>query len=319
MKTFEQRLKLIGMESLQSERIATLQVNVGKLCNQACLHCHVEAGPLRTEIMTRETIEAVLRVLESHDIPNLDITGGAPEMNPHFDYLVEQAAAIGRHVMVRSNLTVYFEEGRQYLPEFFRQHEVEVIASLPCYLKENVDSQRGTGIFDKSIRALRWLNAVGYGKPNAGLVLNLVYNPVGTYLPPRQEGLEVDYKRELGDRYGISFTNLFVITNVPIGRFLHDLVRSGAYETYLQKLRDAFNSATVDSLMCRNLISVGWDGTLFDCDFNQMLNLSVNHGAPTTIFDFDMSQLSRRRICTGEHCYACTAGAGSSCKGVLTS
>lgn len=305
------------MDLLESDRIDTLQVNVGKLCNQACLHCHVEAGPLRREIMPRKIVDAVLAVLKRHRIPNLDITGGAPEMNPRFDYLVEQAEGMGKHVMVRSNLTVYFEEGKGYLPEFFRRHHVEVIASLPCYLEENTDSQRGSGVFEKSVQALRLLNAAGYGQAEPSLILNLVYNPVGAYLPPPQVELEADYRRELESRYGIVFNRLYVLANMPVGRFQHSLLRSGEHGQYMQKLRDAFNPATVDGLMCRSLISVGWDGTLYDCDFNQMLNLSVNHGAPATIFDFDMDQLARRRICVGEHCYACTAGAGSSCGGAL--
>ncbi|MBI3922773.1 MAG: arsenosugar biosynthesis radical SAM protein ArsS [Armatimonadetes bacterium] len=318
MNHFEQQLRILGEEPFESDRLDTLQVNLGKLCNQACLHCHVEAGPLRTEIMSRETVEAVVRVLKTHDIPNLDITGGAPEMNPHFEYLVEQATALGKHVRVRSNLTVYFEEGKGHLPRFFRDRRVEVIASLPCYLEGNVDAQRGSGVFEKSLRALRWLNEEGYGHPSTGLVLNLVYNPVGDYLPPPQDQLEEDYRRELSLRYGLVFNHLYVITNVPIGRFRHDLLRTGRYDDYLQRLRDAFNPTTVRSVMCRNLLSVGWDGRLYDCDFNQMINLAVNHGAPTTIFNFDLTRLERRTISTGEHCYACTAGAGSSCGGALT-
>lgn len=317
MNHFEQQLRILGKEPFESDRLDTLQVNVGKLCNQACLHCHVEAGPRRTEVMSRETVEAVVRVLETHDIANLDITGGAPEMNPHFDYLVEQATGLGKHVMVRSNLTVYFEEGQGHLPGFFRDRRVEVIASLPCYLEGNVDAQRGSGVFEKSMRALRWLNEEGYGHRSTGLVLNLVYNPVGDYLPPPQDQLEEDYRRELSLRYGLVFNHLYVITNVPIGRFQHDLLRTGKYDDYMQRLRDAFNPTTVRSVMCRNLLSVGWDGRLYDCDFNQMINLSVNHGAPTTIFNFDLTRLERRTISTGEHCYACTAGAGSSCGGAL--
>jgi radical SAM/Cys-rich protein len=317
MVAFEQKLSSAGKYPLFSERVDSLQVNLGRLCNQTCKHCHVEAGPHRTEIMSRETVEAVLRALDKHQIATVDITGGAPEMNPHFEHLVEKASALGCHVMVRSNLTVHLEEGKEHIPELLKRHGVEIIASLPCYLRENIDAQRGPGVAEKSMRALRRLNELGYGRPGTGLVLNLVYNPAGPSLPPSQETLEADYKRELGARYGVVFNQLFTITNVPIGRFKASLSASGEFDHYMKKLGDAFNAGVVDSLMCRNLVSVGWDGTLYDCDFNQMLSLPVHSDASRTMEEFDLTPLAKREIAVGEHCLACTAGAGSSCGGVL--
>jgi len=303
---------------LRALRVDTLQVNIGKLCNQTCTHCHVDAGPDRTEIMTRETVEAVLDVVRRYpELRAVDITGGAPEMNPHFEYLVEQCRAMGRHVMDRCNLTVFFVRDKQRLPQFLAGHQVEVIASLPCYLEENVDQQRGKGVYGRSIEALQQLNALGYGQDGTGLVLNLVYNPLGPKLPPVQAGLEAEYKHELDTRFGISFNRLYAITNMPINRFLDDLYRSGQYEAYMEKLITSFNPTSVDGLMCRNLISVNWDGRLSDCDFNQMLDLPVEGAAPQTIHEFDLALLARRRVVTGMHCYGCTAGAGSSCGGAI--
>ncbi len=290
---------------------------MGRLCNQSCKHCHVEAGPHRKEIMSREVVESVVRALGNEAIATVDITGGAPEMNPHFEYLVEQARSHGRHVMVRSNLTVYLEEGKEHIPQFLKQHGVEIIASLPCYLQQNIDAQRGDGVAEKSIRVLRRLNELGYGKPDTGLVLNLVYNPAGPGLPPEQEKLQSDYKRELADRYGVVFNHLYTITNVPIGRFKSTLSAKGTLGRYMATLDEAFNSSVVDSLMCRNLVSIGWDGTLYDCDFNQMLSLPVINEAPRTMKEFDARLLAKRKIATGDHCYACTAGSGSSCGGAL--
>lgn len=318
MRTFEEKLVQIGHWPLRALGIETLQVNVGKLCNQTCRHCHVDAGPTRTEIMTRETAELVVDVLGRHDIPTLDITGGAPELNPNFDYLVREARALGRHVMDRSNLTVFFVAGKGYLPEFLREHRVEIIASLPCYLEANVDAQRGKGVFSKSIEALQWLNRLGYGQPGTDLELNLVYNPLGASLPPPQKPLEEAYRRELGERFGIVFNKLYTITNMPISRFLLDLKRHGNYEGYMELLLQKFNPATVDGVMCRTLVSVGWDGTLYDCDFNQMLEMPLNHGLPRHLRDFDAYLLARREIRTGSHCFGCTAGSGSSCTGSLT-
>ncbi len=314
---FESKLVEIGYGPLRAAGIETLQVNVGKVCNQTCRHCHVDAGPTRTESMTRETADLVIEVLRRHDIPNLDITGGAPELNPNFDYLVREARALGRHVMDRCNLTVFFVEGKSYLPEFLRQYRVEVIASLPCYQEKNVEAQRGKGVFAKSIDALLWLNRLGYGQPGTGLLLNLVYNPVGPSLPPAQQPLEDAYRKELGDRFGIVFNRLYTLTNMPISRFLTDLLRHGNYDRYMELLLEKFNPSTVDGLMCRTLVSVGWDGRLYDCDFNQMLDLPLAEGLPNQIGDFDAYLLGRRRIRTAAHCFGCTAGSGSSCTGAV--
>jgi len=318
LTSFDETLTEHGHTALHALRIDTLQVNVGKLCNQTCTHCHVDAGPTRTEIMTRETVEAVLDVVRRYpDLRTVDITGGAPEMNQHFEFLVEQCRGLGRHVMDRCNLTVFFVRDKQHLPKFLADHQVEVIASLPCYLEENVDQQRGKGVYGRSIEALRLLNALGYGMEGTGLVLNLVYNPLGPKLPPPQVGLEADYRDELAKRFGICFNRLYTITNMPINRFLDDLHRSGEYEAYMERLITSFNPASVDGLMCRNLVSVNWDGRLSDCDFNQMLDLPVEDTVPQTIHEFDLALLARRRVVTGMHCYGCTAGAGSSCGGAI--
>lgn len=318
MIDFEEKLVQIGTERLRAAGVETLQVNVGKLCNQTCRHCHVDAGPTRTEIMTRETAELVVGVLRRHAIPNVDITGGAPELNPNFEFLVRESRALGRHVVNRSNLTVFFVEGHEGLPEFLRDQQVEITASLPCYLEQNVDTQRGKGAYAKSIEALQRLNRLGYGQPESGLVLNLVYNPLGPSLPPPQKQLEDDYRRELGSRFGIVFNHLYTITNMPISRFLTDLERHGNYCRYMDLLVEKFNPQTVDGVMCRTLVSVGWDGALYDCDFNQMLGMSINHGLPQHIRDFDSYLLARREIRTGAHCFGCTAGSGSSCTGALS-
>ncbi|HEY2971598.1 MAG TPA: arsenosugar biosynthesis radical SAM (seleno)protein ArsS [Pyrinomonadaceae bacterium] len=314
---FDEKLAAHGIE-LRAAKVDTLQVNVGKLCNQACKHCHVDASPKRTEIMTRETAEAVMDTVRRFRIPTLDITGGAPELNPSFRYIVTEARAAGTHVIVRHNLTVMFETHQEDLTEFFRDHGVEVVCSLPYYLEQQTDAQRGHGIFQKSIIALRRLNAVGYGVDGTGLVLDLVYNPVGAFLPPAQAAIEADFKRELLSRHQITFNRLYTITNMPIKRFLDYLRRSGNEERYMSKLLDAFNPATVDGLMCRNLVSVDWTGRLYDCDFNQMLELSVAAELPQTISDFDPERFAHRRIMTGSHCFGCTAGSGSSCGGAVT-
>ena len=312
---FDEKLNSIGLK-LRSVTIDTLQINVGKLCNQACKHCHVDAGPKRTEIMTRETIDACLNVLRKYKIPTLDITGGAPEMIPDFRYLVTEAVKTGAKIIIRHNLTVMFEMGQTDLPEFFAKNEIEVASSLPYFLQQQTDAQRGTGVFDKSIEALRRLNAVGYGTSEK-LILNLVYNPVGAFLPPPQEAIEADFRRELKERYDISFNNLYTITNMPIARYLDWLRRSRNEESYMTKLVNAFNPSTIENLMCRNLISVDWTGKLYDCDFNQMLELPVSTENSDTIFNFDLEKLALRRIVTANHCFGCTAGAGSSCGGVV--
>lgn len=316
-RDFDARLAAHGLELRRASTLQTFQVNVGKLCNQACKHCHVDASPKRTEIMTRETIEQVIAILRRFRIPALDITGGAPELNPSFRYLVEKARSLGTHVMVRHNLTVMFEPEQDDLPGFFRDHQVEVISSLPYFLEQQTDQQRGQGVFEKSIAALRRLNGVGYGLDGSGLTLHLVYNPVGAFLPPPQGSIEADFKRELTARYGVTFNHLYTITNMPIKRFLDYLRRSGNEERYMRKLVEAFNPQAVEGLMCRSLISVDWTGRLYDCDFNQMLELGVGSELPQTILDFDPGKFEGQGISTGSHCFGCTAGAGSSCGGVV--
>ncbi len=314
---FEATLVAHRCKPLQAAGIEVLQINVGKLCNQTCSHCHVDAGPDRREIMSRETAEACIRALADAEIGTLDITGGAPEMNPHFRWLVSAARGLGCRVIDRCNLTILLAPGFTDLPDFLSEHQVEIVASLPCYLQENCDAQRGAGVFRRSITALQKLNNLGYGTARSGLELTLVYNPVGPSLPPPQEKLEAAYRRELQSRYGIFFSRLVTITNMPISRFLDDLLRNGEYEAYLQKLREAFNPATVAGLMCRTMISVDWEGWLYDCDFNQMLELPLVSTSRRNIRDFDIHALRQRKIATGVHCYGCTAGAGSSCGGAL--
>lgn len=303
---------------LRAASVETLQVNVGKLCNQACKHCHVDASPARTEIMTRDVAEKIIAAVREFRFQTLDITGGAPELNPSFRYLVTAARSLGAHVIARHNLTVMFEPGQNDLPFFFRDHAVEVVSSLPYFLEQQTDAQRGRGVFEKSIEALRRLNALGYGVEGSGLILNLVYNPVGAFLPPSQGSIESDFKRELLRRHDVSFNHLYTITNMPIKRFLDYLRRSGNEERYLRKLVEAFNPAAVEGLMCRSLLSVDWTGRLYDCDFNQMLELGVAPELPQTISEFNPAKFAQRRIITGTHCFGCTAGAGSSCGGSLT-
>jgi radical SAM/Cys-rich protein len=315
--SFEQVLRNFGVASLAANGIQVLQVNLGKLCNQTCRHCHVDAGPDRREVMGRETVDECLNVLRSTNIPTLDLTGGAPELNPNFRYFVENAAQMGRRVIDRSNLTILIAPGHMDLPDFLSAHRVEVVASLPCYLEYNCDRQRGEGVFERSITALQRLNALGYGMAGSNLVLTLVYNPLGASLSPPQPQLEADYRRELASRYGVSFTRLYAITNMPISRFLDDLLMSGQYETYMRTLVDAFNPGTVDGVMCRTTLSVDWRGMLYDCDFNQMLDLQLHAGLPRHIRDFDLKRLSIRQIVTRRHCFGCTAGAGSSCQGSI--
>jgi len=313
-----------GIGSLRRYVPQTLQVNVGKLCNQACHHCHVDASPKRTEIMTRATARRVVKLLESSpSIDTVDLTGGAPELNPNFTYLVEQARAGERRIVVRCNLTVLFVAGMENLLRLYSDHRVELVCSLPCYTAENVDQQRGRGVFEQSIEALRILNRVGYGRANSPLVLNLVYNPLGAFLPPPQAELEARYRDELRGRFGIEFHRLLTITNMPIKRFAAQLQRWGEYEEYMGLLVNHFNPHAVAALMCRTLVSVGWEGTLYDCDFNQMLELPMTwydapRGRPPTIWEIEsLEELATRRIGTAPHCFGCTAGAGSSCGGAL--
>ena len=316
---FDTALDQAKLFPLQATGITTLQLNVGKLCNQTCRHCHVDAGPDRTEVMSKDTMDCCLQALARTDIPTVDITGGAPELNPHFRWLVEQVRALGRHVLDRCNLSVLLLPSQADLGEFLARHQVEIIASLPSYHASQTDAQRGAGVFHKSMEALRLLNELGYGKEGTGLKLNLVYNPVGAFLPPKQAGIEAQFRKELGAKHRISFTNLYTITNMPISRFLEFLIESGNYEDYMERLATAFNPAAAAGVMCRYTLSVGWDGTLYDCDFNQMLELPVSQGTPGHIREFDPAKLHRRLIVTGNHCYGCTAGTGSSCGGAVTS
>lgn len=314
---FESGLRERGFAPLHRYEVTTLQVNVGKLCNQACHHCHVEAGPKRTETMSAEVADRILNLLmASPTIEVVDITGGAPELNPNFSRLVLLSRALGRHVIDRCNLTVFFEPGQQDLPEFLAANRVEITASLPCYTAENVDKQRGKGVFDKSIRALKLLNHLGYGMPDSELSLNLVYNPLGASLPPAEETLESDYKTQLRQHFGVEFNRLFTMTNMPIKRFAEFLIRNGQMGEYMSLLVNHFNPTTVAHVMCRSLLSVGWNGNLYDCDFNQMLEIEAPRHK--TIWGIDsFSELANCRIATGGHCFGCTAGAGSSCGGSL--
>jgi radical SAM/Cys-rich protein len=317
-RTFEDAAASAGFDPLATTGVGVLQMNVGKRCNQACHHCHVDAGPDRTEVMTPDVVEACLRLLETSEIPTLDITGGAPELHPSFRDIVRRARAAGRHVMDRCNLTITELPNYADLPEFLAAHAVEVVASLPSYAARQTDAQRGEGVFDASIAALRHFNAVGYGVDGSGLVLNLVTNPVGAFLPGSQRSLEADWKRELKRRYGVTFNRLFTITNMPISRYLQFLLDSGNLQGYMDRLVASFNPAAVEGLMCRYTLSVGWDGQLYDCDFNQMIELGTTNGSPRTIFEATTQSLASRRITIGPHCFGCTAGAGSSCGGATT-
>jgi len=312
---FDRRVEEATGGPLVSEHIRIIQVNVGLVCNIACEHCHVASSPRRTEAMSWETMAHVLRVAGEVDAELIDITGGAPEMNPHFERFVAEARAKGFPVQVRTNLTILLEAGYEHTAQFLADNRVKLVASLPCYLEENVDGQRGEGVYRGSIEAIRRLNALGYGI-DAGLPLELVYNPIGPHLPPDQSALEADYRRELREQHGIEFTNLITITNMAIGRYLSRLKKDRRADEYRELLRTNFNPATVAPLMCRHQIDINWDGDIFDCDFNLALRMPVNHGLPSNIRDFDPA-LHARPIVTGEHCFGCTAGCGSSCGGAL--
>jgi len=316
--SFERTLREHGAPPLQRSRVTTLQVNVGKLCNMACHHCHVEAGPKRTEVMGRDVAERlVLLLANSPDVELVDFTGGAPELNPHFRWLVSEARRLGRRVIDRCNLTVLFEPEQHDLAIFLAEQGVEIVASLPCYSAENVEKQRGRGAFDKSILALQQLNELGYGRADSPLRLNLAYNPLGAFLPPAQASLERKYKEELSRLFGIEFHQLLTITNMPIKRFAHALKSDDQLEAYMSLLVNHFNVDTVAGLMCRSLVSVSWDGRLYDCDFNQMLEMPVTT-AQRSVFKLDSFEaLSGAPIATASHCFGCTAGAGSSCSGAL--
>jgi len=305
---------------LQRKKLETLQVNLGYLCNLSCVHCHVNAGPRRTELMDRDNIDRVLAFIEHRNIRLLDLTGGSPEMNPHFKYLVTQARARNAQVMDRCNPTILLEPGYEDYAQFLADQQVIVTASLPCYSEQNVDQQRGKGVFKDSIAALQRLNQLGYGKPNSGLVLNLVYNPTGPFLPPPQQVLEQDYKRELREHYGIEFNQLFALANMPISRFGSTLISKGQFDSYIQLLKDNFQPANLPTLMCRSLISVDWQGFVYDCDFNQMLDMPLLASDRTKIHLQDLmnKDLSGAAIAVADHCYGCTAGQGSSCGGALS-
>ena len=316
-REFAEALNDSGLFPLRPTRIDIFQINVGKLCNQTCRHCHVDAGPDRREVMSRETMEECLAALARTDILTVDITGGAPELNPHFRWLVEECRALGRHVIDRCNLTILELPSQKDLAEFLASRGVEVVASLPHYRAPNTDRQRGTGVFEKSIAALRRLNALGYGDGRSGLRIVLVTNPVGAYLPASQASLEAEWKRELLRLHGVRFDALYCLTNMPISRYLEWLIESGNLEPYLERLVASYNPAAAANVMCRNTISIGWDGRLYDCDFNQMLELGVERTAPQHVRDFDRGALERRAVVVGRHCFGCTAGSGSSCGGAV--
>ncbi|MBI1909838.1 MAG: arsenosugar biosynthesis radical SAM protein ArsS [Deltaproteobacteria bacterium] len=317
MIPFMEILKKNRLE-IRRKPLEILQINVGKLCDLACLHCHVEAGPKRTEIMERKIAERLMELLKkSPTIRTVDLTGGAPELNPNFCFLVEESRNLGREVIDRCNLTVLFQKGQEETPGFLKEHRVQIVASLPCYSKENVEAQRGHGVFDKSIRALRLLNELGYGKEGTGLLLDLVYNPVGPFLPPPQSELEDDYKKELKELFDIEFNHLLTITNMPIKRFHDYLERRGELDQYTDLLVTHFNQEAAGHVMCRNLVSISWDGKIYDCDFNQMLEIPLG-GKRRTIWEIEsFDELASDPIQFANHCYGCTAGAGSSCSGSL--
>ncbi|MCG8613927.1 MAG: arsenosugar biosynthesis radical SAM protein ArsS [Pseudomonadales bacterium] len=312
-------LMVTDFPEIKRDRMDMLQVNLGYLCNLSCTHCHVNAGPRRTELMTRETVDLVLSYLETHDVGALDLTGGAPEMNPEFRYLVQEARRLGVKVIDRCNLTILLESGYEDLAAFLAAHQVEIVASLPCYLKENVDKQRGKGVYDSSIEALIRLNDLGYGMPETGLSLNLVYNPGGAFLPPGQAALESEYKRQLDEHFGIQFNQLFTIANMPISRFGSVLLSKGEFNDYMALLKSAYSEENLKNVMCRSLISLDWQGYLYDCDFNQMLDMPlITSDRPKTHLSEIMdNDLTGQAIQVGAHCYGCTAGQGSSCGGAL--
>jgi radical SAM/Cys-rich protein len=312
---FEEKINDVGLFPLKPTGIEIFQMNVGYMCNMTCKHCHVDAGPDRQEIMTKETIRYCLDALQDSDLKSVDLTGGAAEMYRLFRWFVEEVSKLGKHVIVRSNLTILTTNKFSDLPGFFKEHGVEVTCSLPFYSKSRTDRQRGKGTYDKSIIALKKLNELGYGKEGTGLILNLVYNPVGAFLPGGQEEIKQEFKKELSRTHGIVFNDLFTITNLPISRFLNFLLMSGNLEEYMEKLIESFNPAAAEGVMCRNTISIGWDGRLFDCDFNQMLDMETESSSAQHIKDFDLQSLNNREIRLNQHCYGCTAGAGSSCGG----
>jgi radical SAM/Cys-rich protein len=315
---FARKLEQLGYAELTAGQVSVLQVNLGWRCNQACKHCHFAAGPDRPEQMAAATVEEVIRVAARWTIPTVDLTGGAPEINPHFEYLVDRLRQSGVHVLIRCNLTVLLEPGKEHLPQFLRDRGVELVGSLPYFQEDLVDRLRGAGVFQKSLEALRRLNRLGYGQEDSEFKLHLMYNPAGAYFPPEQGPLEERFRRELTHRHGIRFHRLYTLLNMPIGRFKEYLQRSSNYERYMSQLVSGFNPATVAGLMCRNLISVSWEGRLYDCDFNQALGIPLAQDLPQTIWEFDLEALAARPIRLDDHCYGCTMGSGSSCGGAVT-
>jgi radical SAM/Cys-rich protein len=318
LPTFAKKIKETGQFPLRPKKLEVLQINLGYMCNQVCEHCHVDAGPDRKEIMTKETMFQCLEVIKNTNATTLDLTGGAPEMNPNFRWFVDEASKAGiKDFIVRSNLTIIRANKKYYdLPEFFKKHNIHVVSSMPHWTRGKTDKQRGTGVFDKSIKALQDLNSLGYGMPNSNLKLDLVYNPSGAFLPGDQMSMERDFKNALLEDFGIQFHNLFAITNLPVSRFLDYLIASDNYEDYMYSLVDAYNSSAVENVMCTNTISVSWDGYLYDCDFNQMLKLKVASSVKH-ISEYNEEVLNNRTIIISQHCYGCTAGAGSSCQGTV--
>jgi radical SAM/Cys-rich protein len=317
LSPFQEKLLEIKLFPLKSKALEIMQINLGKMCNQVCKHCHVDAGPDRKEIMTRETMMLCLDVIRKTEVHTIDLTGGAPEMNPHFRWFVEELFNLGKKIIVRCNLTIILANKKYSdLPEFFKKHGVEVVSSLPYFSAVKTDSQRGEGVFEKSIQALQLLNEVGYGKENSDLILNLVYNPSGAFMPPAQQALEKEFKQKLKTGFDINFNSLFAITNLPINRYLDFLISSGNYEKYMEKLVNSFNPLAAENVMCRTMLSVSWDGFLYDCDFNQMLDLKIA-GKGKHLSDFNLSECENRSVIVNQHCYGCTAGAGSSCGGTV--
>lgn len=317
--SFGEKLEESGLGILKPTGIDIFQVNVGKMCNQVCKHCHVDAGPDRKEIMTRATMEQILVALAASDAKTVDLTGGAPEMNPEFRWFVEQLSAMGKEIIVRCNLTIILANPKYNdLPEFFKKHKINVVSSLPSFTARRTNAQRGDGVFEKSIKALQMLNELGYGQEGSGLKLDLVYNPSGAFLPDDQAILQAEYKTKLREKFGITFNALFAITNLPVSRFLDYLINSENYESYMTELANAYNPIAAAGVMCRNMVSIGWDGYLFDCDFNQMLDLKLRDGVPNHISEFDWDKVLNRKIIINQHCFGCTAGAGSSCGGTTT-
>jgi radical SAM/Cys-rich protein len=313
---FSEQMHEAGLFPLKPTALEIMQINVGYMCNQQCVHCHVDASPYRKEIMPQEIMQQCLDVIDASTIKTVDLTGGAPEMNPHFEWFVEELAKRDLEIIVRSNLTILVEGKFKSYPELFKKHKVTVVCSLPCYTEDNTDAQRGDGVFNKSIKALNILNDLGYGKEE-GLNLHLVFNPGGPSIAPNQEALKAEYDKELKERFDIEFNNLYTITNLPIARYLEFLLQTERYDDYMMLLANSFNAVAAEGVMCRNTISVDWNGDLFDCDFNQMLELPVAVKTSRHIKDFDAEELSKRNIVLNNHCYGCTAGEGSSCQGAI--